>query len=118
MVQGPQQHDDVVARISLPQSAGVADLRRDATSACSWELESSTHMDIDGIDHVDRVTVIGKPGGVHARRPADIEDAKRWLPQMAPQDLLGPQELELAKTRLEPNALVNLIAVVRDNFLG
>lgn len=51
-------------------------------------------MAFDDVDELDRVVLLGQPGGVDARTATDVEHrrGRRW--QLAPQQLADAQQLQ------------------------
>lgn len=84
-------HTVVVGR----QPTGVGDVGRESIRA---EVgERPRHVPGREVEQMDVVPGGEEPRGVHTGAAADVEDRRRWWWEMAPQNLLGAHQLELAE---------------------
>jgi hypothetical protein len=70
------------------------------------------------VDQVHLVAVPKQPFGMNPRSTTDVEDTERPFWEIPPDDLLGSQELELAKSTPKALILIELSSIMVEDLVG
>src|SRR5580704_6091258 len=103
VVQRPHQQDDLSGAVRLIQLSCITDARRGVPAIGMFAQSPFGKFDMERhrIDETDLVALVEQPQRINAPGTANVENPRGRRRQMAPDDLLRANPLQLALSRTE-----------------